>query len=77
MEYAGSNPVWGTPNKEDKMAKAKFRIGDNVQTVTGMEGKVIAVDSGRGKVAVKATNDGVGHAQGTERSFFEGEVRKA
>lgn len=59
------------------MAKAKFRIGDRVETVTGMEGKVIAVDTARGKVAVKATNDGVGHNEGTERSFFEGEVRKA
>lgn len=56
---------------------AKFRIGDRVQTVTGMEGKVIAVDTSRKKVAVKATNDGVGHSVGAERDFFEGEVRKA
>ena len=59
------------------MAKAKFRVGDKVETVTGMEGKVVAVDPNRGKVAVKATNDGVGHNEGTERSFFESEVRKA
>jgi preprotein translocase subunit YajC len=59
------------------MAKAKFRIGDNVQTVTGLEGRVIAVDTARGRVAVKATNDGVGHNEGAERSFFDGEVRKA
>jgi hypothetical protein len=42
-----------------------------------MEGKVVAIDPNRGKVAVKASNDGVGHSKGNERAFFEGEVRKA
>lgn len=59
------------------MAKDKFRVGDKVETVNGWEGKVIAVDTVRGKVAVKATNDGVGHNKGAEDSFSNAEVRKA
>jgi preprotein translocase subunit YajC len=59
------------------MAKFKFSVGDKVETSTGMEGKVVAIDPNRGKVAVKASNDGVGHSKGNERAFFEGEVRKA
>lgn len=59
------------------MAKPKFRVGDNVKTANGWEGKVIAVDPARGRVAIKATNDGVGHDRGKEDSFFEAEVRKA
>jgi len=59
------------------VAKSKFRIGDKVETANGWEGKVIAVDTARGKIAVKATNDGVGHNEGSEQSFFEAEVRKA
>lgn len=59
------------------MAKSKYRVGDKVKTANGWEGKVIAVDSARGRVAVKATNDGVGHDQGDEQSFFDAEVRKA
>lgn len=59
------------------MAKAKFHIGDKVETVTGMEGVVIAVDTARGQVAVKATSGGVGHGKGDERAFFNPEVHKA
>ena len=59
------------------MAKPKFRVGDKVETANGWEGKVTAVDSARGKVAIKATNDGVGHDRGKEDVFFESEVRKA
>jgi preprotein translocase subunit YajC len=58
------------------MAKG-FRIGDKVKTANGWEGKVIAVDTNRGRVAIKASNDGVGHDQGDEQSFFNAEVRKA
>lgn len=55
---------------------AKFKNGDKVETVTGMVGKVIATDSDRGLVVVKATEHGVGHNPGKENTFKEAEVRK-
>lgn len=54
-----------------------FRRGDKVETANGWVGKVTFTDTARGKVAVKATEDGVGHSKGDEEAFFEGEVRKA
>lgn len=73
MEYAGSNPVYGAPNKEEKM---KFSTGDKVKTTSGLKGKVIQTDSARSKVAIKATNDGVGHSVGDEVVFNEQQVKK-
>lgn len=54
-----------------------FNRGDKVVTANGWEGKVIAVDTARNKVAVKATNEGVGHDVGSEQVFFTQEVHKA
>lgn len=55
----------------------KFSIGDKVKANDGLEGKVIFTDSARGKVAVKATNHGVGHNPGEERVYPETNVKKA
>lgn len=55
----------------------KFKRGDKVETVDGRVGKVTFTDTARGKVAVKATEDGVGHRKGDEQAYNEGEVRKA
>lgn len=54
-----------------------FKRGDKVKAANGVEGKVIFTDTARKLVAVKATEDGVGHNKGDEFSFKESEVRKA
>lgn len=54
----------------------KFRVGDKVVAADGLVGKVIYTDTARGLVAVEATEPGVGHNKGAERSYKEGEVRK-
>lgn len=54
----------------------KYRTNDKVVGVDGLVGKVIYTDSARGLVAVKATEDGVGHSKGTERVYKEKEVKK-
>jgi len=36
----------------------KFSIGQEVTDVSGAKGKVVAVDSDRGKVAIKITEEG-------------------
>lgn len=56
---------------------AKFKRGDNVETSTGLVGKVTFTDTARKLVAVKATEDGVSHDRGDEKTFKESEVRKA
>lgn len=53
-----------------------FKRGDKVQTANGVVGKVTFTDSARGLVAVKATEDGVGHRKGDENAYRESEVRK-
>lgn len=54
-----------------------FNRGDKVKTSNGWVGKVIFTDPGRKLVAVKATNDGVGHDKGDEQAFSESNVKKA
>jgi hypothetical protein len=54
-----------------------FKRGDKVETANGWVGKVTFTDTARKLVAVKATEDGVGHSKGDEDSFRESEVRKA
>lgn len=54
-----------------------FKRGDKVVTANGWVGKVTFTDTARRKVAVKATEDGVGHNKGDEEAFNESEVRKA
>lgn len=54
-----------------------FKRGDKVTTANGWVGKVTFTDTARKLVAIKATEDGVGHNKGDEEAFRESEVRKA
>jgi len=54
----------------------KLHVGDKVGAVDGLVGKVIAVDSARDLVAVKATEASVGASKGAERTYRSGELEK-